>query len=326
MEAALLDRGAGDWPRRRLNEWGARRRADVQAVRILARRRDGRTPAGGERRQPPQWRIRRRGAPRSHPLGDRVLPGLQHLSGPDSALDRLRPGDRHLEVAARDRAAFRFRRKTSGRPPVSERDRVRNPHRHREAPEGRRASRHLRLPLRRPLALGGGRRPQPGEDRARLASAQGLLSAMVPDRAGAFQGGVQSLCVGGRLRSATGKAVARLGGGKGLGRPGRALADRGEGLAVPRSRRLRRQARAGILRPPPRHRPRRRSVARGRRAGRSLSSGRRRERIGQVVAGARRPGSAADDAGRRQGSGRLADRGGAPGRQPRGPVRGARRR
>jgi hypothetical protein len=44
-------------------------------------------------------------------------------------------------------------------PALSQRHRLRAAHRHREAPEGRQASGHFCLPLRRLLALRGGRRP-----------------------------------------------------------------------------------------------------------------------------------------------------------------------
>src|ERR1700733_5452079 len=71
----------------------------------------------------------------------------------------------------------------------------------------------------------------------------------------------------------------------GGGRPGGALADRGKGLAVPRSGGVRRQARAGVLRSRPRHDPRRGSVAGGSKPGFALSVGRRCERVGKILPG-----------------------------------------
>ena len=78
------------------------------------------------------------------------------------------------------------------------------------------------------------------------------------------------------------------------------VAGRNQGLAVPRPCRLRRQARAGILRPQPRRCQSGRAAEGCRREGLSVSSGRRRERCRQILAGAGGAGAAAD--GRRRGA------------------------
>ena len=92
------------------------------------------------------------------------------------------------------------------------------------------------------------------------------------------------------------------------------MADRHQGLAVPRPGRVRRQTCAGVLRPLARHHQGRRRAEGCGRDRKPLPAFGRRERIRQVVAGLGRPGAAADRAGRGAGGRHLARRDHAPGR------------